>query len=140
MTDRFLTSSAAIESLKAPESGGVEQWVSCHESDGFRFISWIRIVQEKTSSPGKWTVYQKTSLDVGNEDFIDLDEFEEVGDPDEPEGKRYLCDSVEQALSLASSLGADQGRYVGYGELQFVYRDFFLANGPPKRGAEDWFR
>lgn len=139
MNVEFQSKDAVSEYLEAPSNLGVEQWLSSCENNGFRFIRWIRIVKEVFPDHSEWCLYECNSLDEGNESYIDIDEFEDVGDPDEPEGKRHTCASAEQALSVAASLGAADNRYVMVGGLQYIYRDFFLANGPPLRGAKDWF-
>jgi len=139
MRHNFLEPSGVLRYLNEPENVGVEQWISWHERDGFRFIFWVRIVQERQQDSEGWCLYEKNSLDVGNETYVDMDEFEEVGDPDEPEGKRFVFESAESAFAHAEEVGARTDRFTIVGGIQYIYRDFYRENGPPKKGAKQWF-
>jgi len=118
---------------------GVEQWLGIRPYKGFRFIRWIRILQEERHDLGKWCLYEQESLDMGDDEFINIDEFQGVGDPDEPEGKRSVFDTLERALLYAATQGARNDRYVKVGELPYVYSEFFLVNGKPEKGIKEWF-
>lgn len=122
--------------LKGGRGAAVEQWISCNESGGFRFIRWVRIAAEAGQV---WAVYDKVVLDSGAPDFFDIDEFQEVRDPDEPEGQRFEFGSPEAGVAFAiDKLGADPHEFVSRGGLQGIYLDFLTLMGPPKKGLTDW--
>lgn len=136
MSAKLTSRNEAIQFLKLGSRNAIEQWLKVHEDDGFRFINWIRIVQE---SGGVWCVYNKNVLDIGSINFSDLDEFEEIGDPDAPEGERFQFDDIGEAMDFSETLGAKEDQFVPRGGIQSIYLDFVRKAGVARKGVRDWF-
>jgi len=143
MSYAYLCPAELDRHLQDSPNVGVEQWLGHYERvdlPGFRFIRWLRLVRESDQRHAdEWCVYEKNHLDMGSEKFVNMDEFEEVGDPDEPEGKRSVFPSLQEALRFASSLGAVDGKYVKVHQIPFIYREFILSEGKPSKGINEWF-
>ncbi len=120
----------------ALKSGGsIQQWLSWREQDGFRIIRWISICPTRN---GCWALFEHHSLDEGSGACIDMGEFIDIGDPDEPEGKRTEWEAIDPLLALAAALGAHKDRYLRFCDIQWVYQEFLRQHGPPRKGPGEW--
>lgn len=135
----YLSSEQVGNCLADGNCMGIEQWLNCKDLSGFRVICWIRIVREGIRSPGKWIVYYKQSLDHAVDGFFSIDDFQEVGDPDLPEGERLEFDTAEAALNHAVKLGARLDRFVPFGSMHLIYEIFVSSNPKPTKGIREWF-
>jgi len=120
----------------AGDDAAIEYWLGHRDFDGFRAIRWLRIAHEG----GSWAVYEKEVLDMGGIDFFDMDEFIELGDPDEPEGVRTAFSSAGQAIERAIACGASHGGFVARGGLQARYVESIATLPRPRYGAVEWLR
>lgn len=134
MTYHFIDLYEATVLLQIGKS--LQQWLGVREDEGFRILRWLSIHPIKR---GGWALFQCESLDSGNEHFIDIVEFTDIQDPDQPEGLRTEYQSIEEVLRRCLELGALPDRFVQFPDAQYIYQEYYLKYGPPKRDPREWF-
>ncbi len=134
MTYRYLDLYEATVVLQTGKS--IQQWLGVGETLGFRILRWLEI---DPITRGGWALFQHESLDSGNERFIDIGEFTDTQDPDQPEGLYSEHQSIEDVLQRCLELGALPDRFVQFPDAQYIYQEYYLKHGPPKRDPGEWF-
>ncbi len=134
MTYRHLNLSEAVRLLERGVS--IQQWLGTGEVLGFRILRWISVFP---LNRGGFSLFQHQSLDEGNEQFIDIVEFADIQDPDQPEGLRSQHESLDEVLQRCWEIGAQQDRFVQFCEAQYIYLEFLRTHGPPARDPAEWY-
>jgi len=98
----------------------IEQLLSKSIYGDFQTIKFIRIDKENS---GAISVSLFEVYDDGNEDFLDIYEFQPF-EPDEPDGLITMFQTPDEAVFYAcSTLGANINKFVNAGMIQDEYKD-----------------
>jgi adenylate kinase family enzyme len=105
----------------------VEQFLGGFEDGGEPAIRWIELRQEEDAVVlSLYEVY-----DEGGEDWLDVYEFQPVGDPDEfGLAAEHRLSTLDEAIALAvERYGASPDRFVNGSMVQDEYRDYLKRRG-----------
>jgi hypothetical protein len=105
--------------------GSVEQFLGGFEDGGEPAIRWIGLTQEKDAVVlSLYEVY-----DQGGEDWLDVYEFQPVGDPEEfGLAAEHRLSTVDEAIALAvERYGASPDRFVNGFMVQDEYADYLAG-------------
>lgn len=107
----------------------IEQWLGYFEAPAWRSFKWLAI---NPQPDGKFKVAVFEVFDDGDAEWLDVYAFEPV-DPDFPGGVASVAESADEAVTAATGMGADNGKFVGAGMIQHVYAAFLQEYGPPAK-------
>jgi hypothetical protein len=115
----YLKKEQLIDALKLGRS--VEQWIGITNHPEYVIIKWLRIDQEKNKT---YSVSYFEVFDDGNDDFLDIYEFEPF-EPDQPYGVINNFSDFDQALSFCyKNHNASEEKFVNAGMIQEEYRKY----------------